>query len=298
METLALAAGMIFNILKVVFGLGLVIFIHELGHFVAAKWNGVKVEKFYLGFDFFGLRIASFRRGETEYGIGGIPLGGYVKMLGEDPPSEGGEPTKDPRAFSNKSIGARTVILSAGVAMNILLGWILFTTTHLLGVVEQPARLGWVQAGSPAYEAGLREGDEIVSINGNDDVNYQRLRLKVSLSAANQKVVFGVKRPGVPEILTIAVEPRKQAKVGMPNPEKATAMDLSAFTGKRRPASAQKLPSRLGFSARLRAASSSDSDAIRPASLRKATGTRRTTSSASVSTLSARILALPPTANL
>jgi regulator of sigma E protease len=229
LETLAHVPGMIFNVLKVVFGLGLVIFIHELGHFLAAKWNGVKVEKFYLGFDFFGFRIASFRRGETEYGIGGIPLGGYVKMLGEDPPSEGSEATRDPRAFSNKSISARTVILSAGVAMNILLGWIFFTTTHMLGVIEQPARIGWVQAGSPAYEAGLREGDEIVSMNGSDDVNYQRLRLKVSLSSANQKVVFGVKRPGVPELLTIPVEPRKHAKVGMPNIGVAPCRSLTFF---------------------------------------------------------------------
>ena len=216
MEALTAVFGMIFNILKVVFGLGLVIFIHELGHFLAAKWNGVKVDKFYLGFDFFGLKIASFRYGETEYGIGGIPLGGYVKMLGEEP-SEGSETSSDPRAFSNKSVGARTVILSAGVVMNLILGLILFTTTHILGVLEQPARLGWIVGGSPAYEAGLREGDEIVSINGRGDVNYMRLKLKVSLSAANQKVNLGVKRPGSDETLTIAVEPKRQANAGMPN---------------------------------------------------------------------------------
>ncbi len=228
-QNLALALGMIFNVVKVVFGLGFVIFIHELGHFLAAKWNGVKVDKFYLGFDFFGLRIMSFKYGETEYGIGGIPLGGYVKMLGEDPVSEGGQPTNDPRAFSNKSVSARVVILSAGVAMNILLGLIVFTTTHMLGVVEQPARLGLVQAGSPAYEAGLREGDEILTINGRGDANFQRMRLAVSLSAANQKVVFGVKRPGVPEILTIPVEPRRQAKAGMPNIGVLTCESLSFY---------------------------------------------------------------------
>ena len=82
MATVALVLGFVFNVLKVVFGLGFVIFIHELGHFLAAKWAGVKVERFFLGFDSYGLRIASFRRGETEYGIGAIPLGGYVKMLG------------------------------------------------------------------------------------------------------------------------------------------------------------------------------------------------------------------------
>src|ERR1700761_3034495 len=143
----------LFNVLKVVFGLGFVIFIHELGHFLAAKWAGVKVEKFFLGFDPGGLRVASFRRGETLYGIGAIPLGGYVKMLGENHEGEAEsepEAADDPRAFSNKSVGARTVILSAGVVMNLILGLTLFTIAYMLGVQENPAILGAVEAGSPA----------------------------------------------------------------------------------------------------------------------------------------------------
>ena len=71
-------------ILEVAFGLGMVIFVHELGHFLVAKWCDVKCEKFYLGFDIYGLKLFHFRRGETEYGIGILPLGGYVKMLGQD----------------------------------------------------------------------------------------------------------------------------------------------------------------------------------------------------------------------
>ena len=71
-------------ILEVAFGLGMVIFVHELGHFAVAKWCGVKCEKFYLGFDIYGLKLLHFQRGETEYGIGILPLGGYVKMLGQD----------------------------------------------------------------------------------------------------------------------------------------------------------------------------------------------------------------------
>ncbi len=76
--------GLIIVILQVAIALGLVIFVHELGHFAVAKWCGVKCEKFYLGFDFFGLKLLKFRRGETEYGIGIFPLGGYVKMLGQE----------------------------------------------------------------------------------------------------------------------------------------------------------------------------------------------------------------------
>ncbi|HEV3137028.1 MAG TPA: site-2 protease family protein, partial [Pirellulales bacterium] len=71
-------------VLEVAFGLGMVIFVHELGHFAVAKWCGVKCEKFYLGFDIAGLKLARFQWGETEYGIGILPLGGYVKMLGQD----------------------------------------------------------------------------------------------------------------------------------------------------------------------------------------------------------------------
>ena len=97
METL----NSVLNMVKVAVGLGFVIFIHELGHFLLAKWNGVKVEKFSIGF---GPTLFGFRRGETEYVLAAIPLGGFVKMLGE---GVEGEETKstDPRAFPNKSVG-------------------------------------------------------------------------------------------------------------------------------------------------------------------------------------------------
>ena len=98
METL----NFIWNIFKVAFGLGFVIFIHELGHFLLAKWNGVKVEKFSIGF---GPTLLGFRRGETEYVLAAVPLGGFVKMLGEGPDEEASKST-DPRAFTNK-IGRR-----------------------------------------------------------------------------------------------------------------------------------------------------------------------------------------------
>ena len=81
LETLSWS-GRLWNVFKVLFGLGFVIFIHELGHFVLAKWNGVKVEKFSIGF---GPTLMGFKRGETEYVIAAVPLGGFVKMLGEEP---------------------------------------------------------------------------------------------------------------------------------------------------------------------------------------------------------------------
>ena len=105
------------TIAKVALGLGFVIFIHELGHFLLAKWNGVKVEKFSIGF---GPTLFGWRRGETEYVLAALPLGGFVKMLGEGPDEQESKST-DPRAYPNKSVSARMAIISAGVIMNLFL---------------------------------------------------------------------------------------------------------------------------------------------------------------------------------
>ena len=216
MATVIDALSPVLYILEVVFGLGFVIFLHELGHFVAAKWAGVKVEKFFLGFDPMGLRLVSFRRGETLYGIGLVPLGGYVKMLGEEP-GEDSERSTDPRAFGNKSVGARAVILSAGVVMNLLLGIVLFAITQAMGTTVVPAKLGLVVAGSPAYEAGFREGDEVLSIDGRDKATFNRLMMKVSLSGPDKVIKFGVQRPGVAEPIEISVVPKRKESADRPS---------------------------------------------------------------------------------
>src|SRR5262245_37453455 len=166
------------NIFKVALGLGFVIFIHELGHFLLAKWNGVKVEKFSIGF---GPTIFGFRRGETEYVLAAIPLGGFVKMLGEGPEDEQNKST-NPRAYPNKSVGARMAIISAGVIMNVFLGLACFVYSYGNGMDIVPAKIGAVTAASPAYKAGLSAGDEIVSIDDRRDISYTTLQLKVSLS--------------------------------------------------------------------------------------------------------------------
>ena len=208
METL----NSVLNMAKVAVGLGFVIFIHELGHFLLAKWNGVKVEKFSIGF---GPTLFGFRRGETEYVLAAIPLGGFVKMLGEG--VEGDETnTTDPRAFPNKSVGARMAILSAGVVMNVILGMACFVYAYGQGMEEHPAIIGSVLAGSPAYEAGIRSGDEIVAIDGKGDVNFLRMKLKVALSTAGQTIRFDLKRPGREDPISLAIEPRRDGSADMP----------------------------------------------------------------------------------
>ena len=126
------------------------IFIHELGHFLMAKWNGVKVEKFSIGF---GPTLFGFRRGETEYVIAALPLGGFVKMLGEGPEDEANKST-DPRAYPNKSVSARMAIISAGVIMNVFLAFACFAFYYANPRLEQPPVLGGVTRGLAGLPGG------------------------------------------------------------------------------------------------------------------------------------------------
>src|SRR5450432_725659 len=197
--------------LLLVVGFGFVIFWHELEHFLAAKWAGVKVEQFAVGFGQamiswrkgLGIRRGSSREeyeaklqkyllenkvadesinaneeirldyaaaqlgiGETEYRLNWIPLGGYVKMLGQDDMNPNSL-SQSPRAYNNKPIAKRMVIVSAGVIMNMILAVILFAILfQVIGFDVPPAVVGGVQAGSPAQQAGVAVGDRILYFDG------------------------------------------------------------------------------------------------------------------------------------
>lgn len=143
-------------ILQVILGLGLVIFIHELGHFLVAKWCDVHVQAFSIGFGP-PLPGCRFQRGETTYLIGCFPLGGYVKMVGEGISTKEGD--SDPRSFKNKPVWQRMAIISAGVVMNVLLGFACFTIVFMThGVERMRTVIDKVEAGSPAWDAGLMTG--------------------------------------------------------------------------------------------------------------------------------------------
>lgn len=208
METLTY----LLNIAKVAVGLGFVIFIHELGHFLLAKWNGVKVEKFSIGF---GPTLLGFRRGETEYVLAAVPLGGFVKMLGENPEDETSKST-DPRAFPNKSVGARMAIISAGVIMNVILGLACFVYAYGQGMDEIPAIIGTVKPGSPAYRAGIRPGDEVVSLDGRDEINFMTMNMTILHSASGQKLHFVLKRPGNKELIPLDVVALREGSAPYP----------------------------------------------------------------------------------
>lgn len=174
--------------------LGILIFIHELGHFLLAKINGVGVLKFSLGF---GPAIVKKRVGETEYLISAIPLGGYVKMLGEgSAPEEELAPMDPAKSFARKSLGARALIVAAGPAFNLLLAIVIYMVIGWSGIPTIPPVVGEVMDGTPAEAAGLMPGDRIVSIQGNPVQSWEDISLIMQESEAGENVQLVIERGG------------------------------------------------------------------------------------------------------
>ena len=188
-----------------VFVLGVLVFVHELGHFLAAKRVGIRVLKFQLGFN---PTILSFKYGETEYGIGALPLGGYVKMAGEG--SEDG-PTGDPGEFLSKSRWQRFQVLVAGPSMNLLLAFVLAAVVLYQGAEvesynDQPVVVGVVKPESPAARAGIVTGDRIVSVGGHRVDSWEEFAIQVQLNA-NRPTAFSLLRQGLDVTKTVTPEP-------------------------------------------------------------------------------------------
>lgn len=182
-STLSDIFGVFRSYLFMFIGFSLVIFVHELGHFIAAKLCKVRVDKFAVGF---GREIFGFTKGETRYAFNILPLGGYVKMLGQEDfaVDKSGEikVKDDPRAFSNKSVGQRMFIVSAGVFMNLVFAAITFAIVFMIGWTSIPAQIGQVMPGMPADQAGLRLGDRILEVNGQTITDHSDLQAAIILS--------------------------------------------------------------------------------------------------------------------
>ncbi len=164
------------NVILVIVGIGLLIFIHELGHFLMAKKIGVRVLAFSLGF---GPVIFKKKWGETEYRLSLIPLGGYVKLAGEGPDEA---KTGNQWEFSSKTVRQRASVLVAGVALNAALAFVAFIVAFRIGVPFITTEVGQVMPGWPAWEAGIQRGDKIVEIDGNKDADFEDLFTIVALS--------------------------------------------------------------------------------------------------------------------
>lgn len=182
------------DILAVLFVLGVMILIHELGHFLAAKHFDVRVEAFSFGF---GPRLFGRQVGETDYRVCALPLGGYVKMAGEQP---GDERTNDPREFSSKPRWQRLIIAVMGPAMNVILAVALLVGLFMvrferLAVQSQIPVLSDVEANSPATKAGLQDGDRIVAVQGKQDPTWDDVNMQV-VAAAGEPLRLRVDRGG------------------------------------------------------------------------------------------------------
>src|SRR5215472_5842102 len=174
--------------------LGVMILIHELGHFWAARYFDVGVEVFSFGF---GPRLFGFRRGETDYRFSAILFGGYVKMRGDQP---GEEDSEDPAGFLSKPKWQRLIILFAGPLMNVILAVLLLTGLFMvkyqkLAEPDQRGVIGHVIKDSAAAKAGLQEGDRIVAIDGDKDPTWEDIIFK-EISSADRALPVTVERAG------------------------------------------------------------------------------------------------------
>lgn len=238
-----------FDLLLVVLGFGLIIFVHELGHFAAAKWARIRVLAFAMGI---GPAIVSYRKGfglrrgssepaylqlvkaekeginrvsphgvsPTEYRLNWLPIGGYVKMLGQDD-LDPGAVSEEKDSYQNTPVWKRMIVISAGVVMNVLMAAVLFIVVFMHGLETEPAVIGGVGPGLPAATAvatnaeaagvkspGLKPGDLVLEVNGRPVREFTDLVMASAMSSRGEAVSLLVKRPDVAELLRFEVTPR------------------------------------------------------------------------------------------
>ncbi len=202
--------------------LGTLVFIHELGHFIVAKWNGVRVLAFSLGFG----PYVSAKIGETDYRLSVIPLGGYVKMYGEQPDDEIPE-EEQPYSFTHKPPLQKLAIVLAGVTMNFIFAFVVMAgLAYFKGLPEMAPQVGDVVAESPAAEAGFQPGDRIIEVN-DENVKYMREVTMAIITSGGEPMNFKVNRDGETKIIVVTP---KEAKVENFGGEKIDIYQIGVVT--------------------------------------------------------------------
>jgi regulator of sigma E protease len=203
------------GIIAVAIGLGVMVLVHEWGHFVIARLFGVRVEVFSIGF---GPRLFGVKRGPTDYRISALPLGGYVRMAGDNPAEER---RGDPDEFLSKPRWQRVLIALAGPTTNFLMAVVLTAALFMHGgeqpsYADKPVVVAGVVKDSPAQKAGIQPGDRIVSFGGVKDPTWDRLALELALSAPGHSEPLTIERNG--QLITTSVESQPQpfAVIGYP----------------------------------------------------------------------------------
>ena len=193
-----------FWIFVFVVGVVISIFLHELGHYLTARWTGMKVTQFFL---FFGPRLWSFRRGETEYGVRAIPLGAFVRIIGMNRMDEV-DPGDEARTYRQKSFPRRLLVISAGSIMHMLIAVVLLFGVYAVAGVEtfsDGARVSQLSAGGPAAGAGVLPGDIVVAVDGVSVDSPAELGEAIRTNEPGDNVVLGVIRDGELIALTLAL---------------------------------------------------------------------------------------------
>jgi regulator of sigma E protease len=245
--------GLMFDLALVILGFGFIVFVHELGHFLAARWAGIRVLAFALGF---GSAAFSYRKGmgwrrgssereyvgrmkaaadggtpasvagisPTEYRFNWLPFGGYVKMLGQDDMNPGAISTA-PDSYQNCKPWKRMVVISAGVVMNLILAASLFVGVFMYGLKTEPAKIGVIVPGSPASRAtlvsgsggvGLAPGDVVTAINGRKPNSFNDLILATAMTERSGVLRLNLSRPGVAGEIVSDVVPEAGPITGLP----------------------------------------------------------------------------------
>jgi len=222
-----LLTSWIWPLFLIFFGFGMIIFVHELGHFLMAKLMGIRVDVFAIGF---GPRLVGIKTSQTDYCIRAFPLGGYVKMLGQEDigvDKSASQGSLDPRSFLAKSIGQRMWVVSAGVIMNLVFAAFTFMIVFTHGMEFRAAEAGFVVVGSPAERAGIQAGDRFVSVGSQTISHFGEMQMAVALSKPDQPLEVVVERSG--KQIRMQMEPKLNDQEGLRQIGIVAPLDLTVW---------------------------------------------------------------------